>query len=293
MKKFIIYLFIINALTFAQESVMPVESTENAPRPEIKTALPHTGALHTDANTAIKTPDKNTPQVNIPKTTSNSAAITVNHNSPAPAVKKAAVEAAAKNAAAVYKAPAQKTPVITKATANPAPKDSVNLSVMVQNQMEAAASGEIKTSTNFQESGKSAKEPVKSKIRMKKQEAGAFENIVKTLNDFNKKYLKVFIFILGSGAILGYFFGKRYMSVLFGKSGRNLKNNINQIRNEKPVFIKNKKLYELRSKLAESNNLYDISEESIPEKARNMNVGKGEIMLAAKIKAFQLSKISK
>jgi hypothetical protein len=173
--------------------------------------------------------------------------------------------------------------------------DSINISDLVKGQVEAAQAGIIKSGINYQVPEEVKVEPVKPKVKakVKKQEAGMFENIILTLNNFNKQYLNVTIFAAGAFLILMFFFGRRLLKVIFGQSKRKLKKSINLIRNEKPLFLKNKKLYELRSKLADSNNMYDISEETIPGKARTMNVGKGEIMLAAKIKAFQLSKISK
>jgi|GEM_PF-971964 len=291
MRKFIIYLFIINALTFAQETALPVESSGNTPKSESKEAATHSDVPHNNANdnAAIINTNSGNSQKAVPavtKTNINAAQTNANAAAASQPVKKTTVPVITKNTA-----PVQNTSVNNKIAAEPALRDSVNISAMVQNQIEAAESGHLKTSSNFQESEKPAKK--QTQVKAKKQEAGVFENIVKSLNDFNKKYLNLLIFIIGSTAVLSYFFGKRFMNLLFGKSKRALKKSINQIRNEKPVFINNKKLYELRSKLAESNNIYDISEESIPGKARNMNVGKGEIMLAAKIKAFQLSKISK
>jgi hypothetical protein len=265
MKKFIIYLFLINAVSFAsgiQDSNL-TGGIQNIP------------VISNEEKTA------EAEEINKP-----SAAITENNTT-----EKNAETVDVKNTAAPVST--KKLPVSKPVKTAAVPADSIDLSALVQSQVEAAQAGEIKSGINYQVPEKVKPEPVKPKVKVKKQEAGMFENIVITLNNFNRQYLNVTIFIAGSVLILGFFLGRRLLKTIFGQSKRKLKKSINLIRNEKPVYVQNKKLYELRSKLAESNNIYDMSEESIPGKARNMNVGKGEIMLAAKIKAFQLSKISK
>lgn len=261
MKKFIISLFLINAAVFASANL--------------------------DSNSTVSGQDvQSTPVVE----KANVSAGTENHSTAVAEVKKTNVSTKAVSEPVVVKKAAVTKPVEHITTAG----DSINISALVKSQLEAAQAGEIKSGTNYQvPEEKPEPAPVKAKVKVKKQEPGMFENLVITLNNFNKQYLNVTIFISGAVLILGFFFGRKLLKGLFGQSKKSLKKNINLIRNEKPVYMKNKKLYELRSKLAESNNLYGMSEEAIPGKAREMNVGEGEIMLAAKIKAVQLSKISK
>lgn len=74
------------------------------------------------------------------------------------------------------------------------------------------------------------------------------------------------------------------------KSGVNkLKKNINLMREEKFVRSTDKKLSQLRSKLRMNAEYFSMKENSVSAKAKGLNISKGELMLAAKIKSFELS----
>ena len=168
--------------------------------------------------------------------------------------------------------------------------DTVNIGAIVQGQIEAAKQGIMKSSIFMPVNNKQSKVEVKKVAEKKK--AGFFEGIIQDLNELNKNYANLIIFVFGSLLILGFVVGRRLIKVSAG-SKKKMKKAINIIRDEKPVSIQNKKLNEMRKKLSESEGIYDISEETVSGKAKNLKVGKGELILAAKIKAFQLSKVFK
>lgn len=74
------------------------------------------------------------------------------------------------------------------------------------------------------------------------------------------------------------------------KSLKGLKNNINLMREEKIVKPADKKLSQLRSKLKKSTEQLGSLDEAVSLTAKNLNIAKGELMLAAKIKSFELAK---
>ncbi|QQS35501.1 MAG: hypothetical protein IPM56_14795 [Ignavibacteriales bacterium] len=75
------------------------------------------------------------------------------------------------------------------------------------------------------------------------------------------------------------------------KSGfKNLKQNINLLREEKIIKSADKKLSRLRTALKKSADTMGDLEKSVSSTAKNLNIAKGELMLAAKIKSFELSK---
>ena len=72
---------------------------------------------------------------------------------------------------------------------------------------------------------------------------------------------------------------------------KKLVKNINSIREEKVVVKEDPKLKEVRTKL-KSNPEYFSEENSFDETAKELNISKGELLLAAKIKSYELSKIT-
>jgi|GEM_PF-2609474 len=97
--------------------------------------------------------------------------------------------------------------------------------------------------------------------------------------------LLIKFFILGSAVIISSFF------ILFRRLRRSrmsinseLKNNIKLLREEKIFRKKDNKLSVVRNKLASLSIPYKLSDFEVTQKAREMNISKEEIYLAAKIK---------
>ncbi|MFO7445038.1 MAG: hypothetical protein R6W90_01670 [Ignavibacteriaceae bacterium] len=162
--------------------------------------------------------------------------------------------------------------------------DSVNISEIVRSQIEAAQMSSVISSLSYVTPAKEVKTPARAE---QKHEKGFFENIMHIL--YESKHSNVAIFLASSVFIVSMIFGRRYIiGSVSGSKGR-LRKAVNLIRTEKPVRRENKKLEELRRRLSDSNNILEMSD--ITGKAKELRVGKGELILAAKVKAFQLSKI--
>jgi len=71
---------------------------------------------------------------------------------------------------------------------------------------------------------------------------------------------------------------------------KKLKENINLIRTEGSIIKDNPELNLARTKLV--NQSSDVVVSSVSKKAKGLKIGKGEIMLAAKIKSYQLAQFS-
>lgn len=74
------------------------------------------------------------------------------------------------------------------------------------------------------------------------------------------------------------------------KTRKTLKDNIKLLREEK-LFVKNNpRLSKIRNELGKSPATYNYSKEKISNAAKDWNISKGEILLAAKIKAHELNR---
>ena len=174
--------------------------------------------------------------------------------------------------------------------------DTVNISAIVKSQFEAAQAGIIKSSIISNGDVRPEKAPdklVPVKPNFNGTRSTVIEYLVFTLQDFYKAHGKVVIFIGLSVLVFGFVFGRRYLKFSGSKSIKNMKKAINIIRDEKPVSLKNKKLHLLRKKLIDSAGIYSMTDGMVSGKAKELNLGKGELMLAAKIKSVQLSRILK
>ena len=72
-------------------------------------------------------------------------------------------------------------------------------------------------------------------------------------------------------------------------STRDLKNAINILRNEVAVKKQNKKLEKLRRKIHASNQLNNFGEQELIKTAKKLQISKGELLLAVKIKSHQVN----
>lgn len=71
---------------------------------------------------------------------------------------------------------------------------------------------------------------------------------------------------------------------------KTLKKNINLMREEKFVVTANKRISRLRSELRKNPEYLVVKDKSVSKTAKDLNIAKGELMLAAKIHSFELSK---
>lgn len=158
-------------------------------------------------------------------------------------------------------------------------KDSVNISKMVQEQIQTAKEKEIQR-------------------RKLKSQAALFpvvEENAKTILGLNPipflssiYFSKVFILIYVS-VFVALFIVVRRIRNKKNDSTRDLKNAINILRNEVAVKKQNKKLEKLRRKIHASNQLNNFGEQELLKTAKKLQISKGELLLAVKIKSHQVN----
>ncbi len=157
--------------------------------------------------------------------------------------------------------------------------DSVNISEMVQKQIESARKKELERSK-------------------KTSQASIFPIITKNVKPikglsptslFSSIYFgKIFILLYASILISMFIIIKRLRNKK-NNSSNNLKTAINILRNEVVVKKYDKKLDKLRRKIHSSNELKNFGEQEIISTAKKLKISKGELMLAVKIRSHQLN----
>ena len=103
--------------------------------------------------------------------------------------------------------------------------------------------------------------------------------------------LHIRIFILISILIMIFVISRRIVVVFQRKSLRILKEKIRLLREEKVRSKENPKLKRFRKELKERRLILNYSEKHITKVARDLNIAKGELLLAARLKLFEVGKI--
>jgi hypothetical protein len=165
-------------------------------------------------------------------------------------------------------------------------KDSINLKAIVQVQIDSAkardARGEVKSQINYYES-----------VLAKTSESGIGISWMKLkVDSFFSSKTNLKLLIIAGFSILVFFtvFIRRTLRRHKVSSRKKLKENISLIRKESKIKKEDPELDFIRSGLineADSN----VMVNSISTKAKELRIAKGEIMLAAKIKSFQLAQL--
>jgi len=165
--------------------------------------------------------------------------------------------------------------------------DSVNISQMVLSQIAAARKKETE---------KESKPVIKVQAKKVKKAGNSWTSIfVKLRNNIplsNDDFMKAVILIAFSVMVFVVVFLRRIKNRLHKsdkkeKSSDNLKKNISILREEKPLKIKyKKKLKLIRSKLSKNYSM-NPTNDSLTRTARELNIAKGEVLLAARIKAHE------
>lgn len=99
-------------------------------------------------------------------------------------------------------------------------------------------------------------------------------------------------YVLGGAALLAFSFVmvRRMLQGRSKKTGKNLKNNIRILREENVVKREQPELKSVRSKLLNSPVILNNHGKPLAEVAKELNIAQGEIILAAKIKSYELAK---
>ena len=163
--------------------------------------------------------------------------------------------------------------------------DSVNISQLVAAQIQQARDRQL--SAQAVTAASQTKLPQVKTIKTVQAVSGNSPIVFQISYDTMMKIL-----ILGSASVMAvlvvFIRRKRYNKKFNAK--KSFKDNIRSLREEK-LFVKNNpKLSEVRNTLGNSPSIYNYSKEGVSKAARDLNISKGEILLAAKIKAHELSK---
>jgi hypothetical protein len=97
------------------------------------------------------------------------------------------------------------------------------------------------------------------------------------------------IFIAVSLCIIGFIIVRRIILVFRKRSNKALKERIKVLREEKLIRMENPKLQSSRKKLRGS--VIDGAAKNISKIAKDLNIAKGEVLLAARLKFFEAGKI--
>jgi len=101
--------------------------------------------------------------------------------------------------------------------------------------------------------------------------------------------VNIAVFLLGSAVILIFVFRGR----LFGgkKKNKALKNNIKLLREERLIVKTTGKKNNVRTKLVAETAYLNSAEKGLPQIAKEKNISQGEILLAARIKSYEMAKV--
>ncbi len=167
---------------------------------------------------------------------------------------------------------------IADSAGSAASADSVNLQEIVRQQIEAA---KLKNSAAEQSEVYKASGPVE----LLPVQTEANNNI------FSKIPLQRLIFLTGSVLIISALVLRRTLISLKQKSSKELKTNIAALREEKVAIRRNLKLSDIRKKLRGRKSIFDASDTQISKLAKQLKVSKGELLLASRLKLFEIGKM--
>gem|GEM_PF-1113795 len=167
--------------------------------------------------------------------------------------------------------------------------NNINLDSLVAQQIAIA---QTKKWGVVSETEKPKVETVAAKIIPEVKKANWIENILTVINFNDAVTVKIGIILFAV------FFASAFITVRRLKLKRKssakqnkggLKSNIQSVRSEMPITKKDVQLKAIRENLQNSSITIGAAEGSLAKKARELKIAKGELMLAAKIKSYELS----
>ncbi len=156
-------------------------------------------------------------------------------------------------------------------------QDSVCISDLVQQQIKNAIEKQsVQTTTDINVTAQAEiNQPVNKEI------PGFFSSL--------PLHIKIF-FALSIVILLAISF-RRTILAFKKRASQTLKNKITMLREEKVVVKTNPKLEDARKKLRNSKSIFDASEKHISKAAKELNIAKGELLLASRLKLFEIGKM--
>jgi hypothetical protein len=184
--------------------------------------------------------------------------------------------------------------------------DSVNVKQLVLAQFEAARKKQVQDSIAAVEAKSSQVVPaaaivaVKAKVVLKQNiEKTQWEKllsyaapVVQYIQMSNEMIIRVSVMVTISFIAFALVFIRRKKLNTKKSKKKDYKDGIKLIREERVKDKKDSKLSLIRNKLIGSASSYQLSNDTITKNARELNIAKGEIYLAARIKSHELKKAS-
>jgi hypothetical protein len=163
--------------------------------------------------------------------------------------------------------------------------DSINISQIVAAQIKQAHKKMLS-----EQSKSSAAETQTVKYNTTETNTHSFITLPAVFNSLSTTITKVSI--LASASFIAAFIVivRRKKNNKIFRSKKALKDNIKLLREERIFVKRNSKMSDVRNKLKNNPSLYGQSKEAFSQRAKELNISQGEILLAAKIKAHELSK---
>lgn len=162
-------------------------------------------------------------------------------------------------------------------------EDEVNVAEMVEKQIAIAQAKQWENKVKPLEQKKTVS--AASKIETKND---WFISAALQLGVRPEMFTKIEIMFASVMLVFGSVVARRLVLKRSGKSN-NLKSNIQSLRLEKSIVKKETKLKSIRENLLKSSIHLSNAEGSLTQKAKELKIAKGEIILAAKIKSYELS----
>lgn len=166
--------------------------------------------------------------------------------------------------------------------------DSISLSGIVASQIAAARQKQLNDSVNTAQVPVVKQEPAKSELTG--IAAGILEKARGFYNANTDLVLKAAFLLSVSLAVFIIVFIRRRRLRPKKKFESTLKNNIRKLREEKIEFSINPDLKMMRKNLVQDPSFNFTSHDSISRTARELNISKGELMLAARIKSHEMAR---
>lgn len=161
-------------------------------------------------------------------------------------------------------------------------QDTVCISDLVQQQIDKAIEKQSQPITH----------PV-SEAELNFMPKGAVtRNIGNPISDFVKTLpLHIQLFFTISFIVLFTLVVRRVVLLVKRRSSRTLKSKISSIREERVVVKEDVKLKDERKKLKSRKSIFHASENHISKLAKELNLAKGELILASRLKLFEIGKM--
>ncbi len=157
--------------------------------------------------------------------------------------------------------------------------DTVNISKMVQEQIQTAKEKEIQIRKLKSEA---------ALLPIVEQNARALKGL-NPLPFLSSIYFSKWFILIYASIFVALLIVIRRIKNKKNDSTRDLKNAINILRNEVAVKKQNKKLEKLRKKIHANSQLNNFGEQEIIKTAKKLQISKGELLLAVKIKSQQIN----